>query len=972
MIKNLALFFGINLLIILPFSFAFSQSVKPSKIMKSVGSDVSQKLTEIEPVPYGLRNKFWKDKVVPNEFEFRNLDENKREGSTDPVVQNFFSRDAGAPIIDKSIAGINNNYGIAPPDTYGDVGPDHYFQIVNLGFAIWNKEGTKIYGPVDNITLWSGFPGPWSSTNDGDPVVLYDEYADRWVASQFALPNYPNGPFYELVAVSKTGDPTGAWNRYAFQFDDMPDYPKFGVWPDGYYLTVNQFESGSGNWLGAAVAILDRDAMINGDAEATMVFLEMGTSVGSLLPADADGAVQPTAGSPAKVVELAAASLKMWNVSVDWNNIENSTIDYIGSLPVEYYSTNGISITQPGTGQKLSTLADRLMYRLQYRNFGEYEVMLTNHTVKADDAGHAGIRWYEMRNYGNGWALYQQGTYAPFDGNSRWMGSIAMNDNGDIALGFSVSGSSTYPEIRCVMQSVDTLEGKGVMDVDEIVLKSGLKSQTGVDRWGDYSSMTVDPSDGMTFWYTTEYSNGNWNWRTHINSFFYVQPLIADFITEETEIPVGESIDFVDNSTGNPESWNWTFEGGTPASSTEKNPVGIQYDTEGVFSVTLTITNEFGEDIMEKTDYITVSASVLPEVMYEASKEIVCIIDTVTFTDKSKHIPNQWNWQFEPSTVTFVNGTDATSENPQVVFNENEIYSLTLEVWNLNGSSETIFDTAVIAGGIRPLYIESFADSAFVNKYWAVENPDNDNAWQQYIVSGNDFDNLAMGIDFHDAEAKGHYDRLISPPFNLEGYNSAVMEFQHAYAKRQNKETDSLNIYVSGDCGQSWIKIFSEGENGSGNFATHEIISDFWPVEESDWCLSGWGASCFTLDLSPWAGMANVKIAFEGYNNNGNPLFIDNVAVSQFVGQDELIGNTDDLVIYPNPNVGSFNIRLPEGHKFNKVRLINYLSQTVYKKIVNETSTTLEINLGNSVKPGLYFIQFGGNGKTITEKVIIN
>ncbi|HEY9113149.1 MAG TPA: PKD domain-containing protein, partial [Bacteroidales bacterium] len=666
------------------------------------------------------------------------------------------------------------------------------------------------------------------------------------------------------------------------------------------------------------------------------------------------------------------ASLKMWEVTVDWDDVENSSVDYIGALPVDYYTSNGISISQPGTGQKLASLSDRLMYRLQYRNFGEYEVMLTNHTVKADDAGRAGIRWYEMRNYGEGWSLYQQGTYAPFDGNSRWMASIAMNDHGDIALGYSVSGSSTYPEIRCAMQSAEALEGLGVLDVDEIVLKPGLKSQTGVDRWGDYSSIAVDPTDGMTFWYTTEYSNGSWSWRTQISSFFYVQPLVADFSTEETLIPVGESLDFTDNTSGTPETWEWSFEGGTPATSTDQNPSGIVYDTEGVYNVTLTVTNEYGEDVMEKSEYITVSTTVLPEVAFEVNKQIVCNTDTVIFTDESMHKPIEWNWQFDPGTVTFVNGTDATSENPQVVFNTNETYALTLEVWNLNGSTELTYDTVAIVGGIRPLYIETFADTAFVSKYWTVENPDNDNGWQQYIVSGNDFDNNAVGIDFQDFEAIGNRDRIISPPFNLEGYSTAVLEFQHAYAKRLNKETDSLIIYVSDDCGQSWTRIFNEGDDGSGNFATHTLTSDFWPVEESDWCLSGYGAACFTLDISQWAGMANVKIAFEGYNNNGNPMFIDNVAVSQFVGQDELISNKEELLVYPNPNSGLFSVQLPKDHKFEKLQILNYLSQVVYKSSLNENSTNMEIQLGNDLVPGIYILQFGGNGKTLTKKIVIN
>lgn len=971
--KNYILIIGLAFLSFFPVSFAVSQTLKPSKVVKSIGSDVSMKLTDIEPVPYGLRNKVWKNKEVPNEFDIINLDENKSLlNHADSALQPFFGTDAGEPVIIQNFAGINNNYGVAPPDTHGDVGPNHYFQMVNMGFAIWDKNGTKLYGPVDNITLWSGFPGPWSSTNDGDPVVLYDEYAGRWIATQFSLPNYPNGPFYELVAVSKTGDPTGAWNRYAFEFDNMPDYPKFGVWPDGYYMTCNQFASGSGDWMGAGVAILDREAMINGDAEATMVFFDMGTGVGSLLPSDADGAMEPASSTPATIVEIGAASLKMWNVTVDWENVENSSVDYYGSFPVAYYTSNGINISQPGTSQKLSTLADRLMYRLQYRNFGDYEVMLTNHTVKADETGRAGIRWYEMRNYGAGWALYQQGTYAPFDNNSRWMASIAMNSHGDIALGYSVSGPSVYPEIRCAMQSAEALSGPGILDVDEIVLKPGLKSQTGIDRWGDYSAISVDPSDGLTFWFTTEYSNGSWSWRTQISSFFYAQPLVANFSTEEPVIPVGESVDFTDNTSGSPETWNWSFEGGEPSSSTEQNPSNIVYNQEGDFNVTLTVTNQYGEDELVKSGYITASKTVLPEVNFTISKQLACTIDTIQLNDKSNHKPIQWNWQFEPNSVTFLNGTSAASQNPQVVFNENTTYAVTLQAWNLNGLSELTIDTAILVGGIRPYYLETFTDIDFVSQYWTVENPDNDNGWQQYLVSGNDFDFNAVGIDFHNFDAIGHRDRLISPPFNLEGLSSASLEFQHAYAKRLNKETDSLIVYVSGDCGQSWTRIFAGGEDGSGNFATHEQISDFWPIEDSDWCIAGWGATCFTLDLSPWAGMANVKLAFEGYNNNGNPLFIDNVAISQFVGQDEQAFNSDDIIIFPNPNSGSFSFKLPVNNNFDKLQIRNILSQVVYKAEITNNKGKVDINLGNSIQPGTYVLLIEGNGKLLTKKIVIN
>ncbi|HSG68353.1 MAG TPA: GEVED domain-containing protein, partial [Bacteroidales bacterium] len=481
--------------------------------------------------------------------------------------------------------------------------PNHYFQMVNLAFEIFDKNGNSLYGPADNITLWNGFSGPWSSTNDGDPIVLYDEYADRWIASQFALPNYPSGPFYELIAVSETGDPTGAWYRYAYAFDNMPDYPKFGVWPDGYYFTINQFAPPRLSFAGAGVCVVDRDAMLTGDPNAELVFFNL-PNEGSLLPADADGDAPP-AGSPNYLATLYTGSVKIFEVDMDWANTGNSTISsgfFIGISPFSYSS---IIINQPGTSQTLDALSTRLMYRLQYRNFGSYEVMLTNHTVNVGN-GQAGVRWYEFRNDGSGWELYQEGTFAPNDGDDRWMGSVAMNGNGDIAVGYSVSSTNTYPSIRIAGQTAAN-SGTGVLDVAETSIKEGSASQTGVNRWGDYSMMSVDPVDDATFWYTTEYSNGGWNWRTQIASFNYgpTPPPTANFTASPNPAMQGQEVSFSDLSTNNPTNWAWTFEGGTPATSNAQNPV-VTYAATGSFDVTLEVQNGSGSDILSLTDYITI------------------------------------------------------------------------------------------------------------------------------------------------------------------------------------------------------------------------------------------------------------------------------------------------------------------------------------------------------------------------------
>ncbi len=598
---------------------AFTQAVKPEKVLTPVGFDISKKLSDVKPVPPAYRDRTWKEKVIPNKEGF--LEEFKTEAAwkgPDPVLQRSLLKAASSTAtISQNFSGQINTSGVAPPDTQGDVSSDFYMQMVNLSFEIWDKNGNSLYGPADNITLWDGFTGPWSGTNDGDPIVLYDQYADRWIATQFALPNYPSGPFYELVAVSTTNDPRGSWSRYAYEFANMPDYPKFGVWPDGYYLTINQFTSRTLKFAGAGVCVLDRAAMIRGDATAKMLVFNLGTSYGSLLPADADGTNQPPAGSPNYLANLGTNSLRIWQAGIDWVNTGNSSVTLVKTLTTQSFSYSGITINQPGTTQTLDAMASRLMYRLQYRNFGTYQVMLTNHTVNADGAGQAGVRWYELRNSGSGWAIYQQGTYAPSDGNDRWMASVAMNGNKDISIGYSVSSASTYPSIRFTGQTAANT-GTSVLDVNETSILAGAKSQDGVNRWGDYSMMSVDPTDDKTFWYTNEYSNGGWSWKTQIASFSFapvagVAP-VANFSGSPTSIMVNQQVNFTDLSTNNPTSWLWSFPGGTPSTSTLQNPV-VTYNTAGTYDVSLYASNTYGNDTELKTGYINVS----PAISYCAS-----------------------------------------------------------------------------------------------------------------------------------------------------------------------------------------------------------------------------------------------------------------------------------------------------------------------------------------------------------------
>jgi hypothetical protein len=434
-----------------------------------------------------------------------------------------------APTAGVSFDGIGNGFSgpqgtfsvsSAPPDENAAVGPNHILEVVNTSLAIFNKSGTVLYGPVAINTLWSGFGGGCQTNNDGDGSVRYDRAVDRWVIQQFSV---STTPYLECIAVSQTNDPTGAYYRYSFSYTDFPDYPKLAVWPDAYYVTYNMFAGGTA-FSGGEVCALNRSGMLTGAAASQQCF-NVGFNFGGLLAGDVDSATPPPAGAPAPVVALGSGAnqLAAWRFHTDWATPANSTLSGPATLTAAAYTlpcngSGGTCIPQAGTSNQLDTLGDRLMYRLAYRNFGDHEALVVNHSITSGSA--TATRWYELRpDSARNLSLFQQGTYAP-DSNSRWMGSIALDGSGNMALGYSVSSSTLKPAIRYTGRlAADT---PGVMTQGENTIINGAGSQTGtLTRWGDYSSMAIDPSDDCTFWYTNQYipSNGTFNWKTRVASF---------------------------------------------------------------------------------------------------------------------------------------------------------------------------------------------------------------------------------------------------------------------------------------------------------------------------------------------------------------------------------------------------------------------------------------------------------------------
>ena len=528
------------LIIAVNFGFSQDQSQKPI-IASPTYFDISPPLRDMAMDPDAVADMSWREGVVKNRWNtLTGPDESDEFTGEDPVRQFFFGQ-VRSDTTDQNFEGVGMS-GYLPPDTDGDVGPNHYFQVVNCRIAIYNKSGVKLLGPVNTSTIWQGMP---HNNNDGDGIVLYDENADRWLISQFALPNYPNGPFYENIAISQTPDPTGSWHRYQYTFNDMPDYPKLSVWHDGYYMTMRRFASGSGNWLGPAVVAFHRAKMLVGDATTQMVQFNLPSSSEGPLAADCDSEFPPDT-TPCPVCYLISgtnASIKINHFNLDWATPANSSLTLAATVPISPFSTFGNGqhdVPQKGTSMKVDAFSRKgIMFRMPFRKFNDHWSMLLNTTVKLTGPI-AGIRWMEVRNTGSGWNLYQEGTYSP-DNHFRWMGSIAMDSLGNIALGYSISSSTMYPSIRYTGRlNGDPL---GEMTIAEKGIWNGNGSQSDPSgRWGDYSAMAADPTEPGKFWYTQEYIVGG-SWRTRIASFDWGDILAVDATaTPEVICSAGDTV----------------------------------------------------------------------------------------------------------------------------------------------------------------------------------------------------------------------------------------------------------------------------------------------------------------------------------------------------------------------------------------------------------------------------------------------
>ncbi len=607
-------------------SLAWAQTAPVVKIIKPTKMDVSAPLREMVKKSQLRANLQGQEREIPNLLSSSSSKRSSKTGEDlnlpDPLLQQQPINSANAPTVGLNFAGASNNdnqsvvgFKVAPPDPNMDVGPNHIVQTINLVTTIWDKSGNVLEAPFATSDFWDGFGGDCEFNNDGDPIVLYDHLADRWVISQFVFSTD------QCVCVSQGSDPTGSYYRYQFNTPGN-DYPKMGVMGDAYYMTIRNF-SGAFNM---DVAALDRTRMLSGQSATIQIFdlSTLNPDVEGYIPADLDGPAPP-AGTPGFIVghnggvSLVHNELEVYKLDVDFTTPGNSSLSLASTVPVTQFDLNISTVPQPSPGGGLDALAQFTMHRATIRDFGNGSNfrMVLAHTVDANGANRAGVRWYEIRDNtrtGNSWTLFQEGTFSP-DATHRWMPSIAMNANGDIGLSYTASSSSTFPSIRATGRAAS--DPLGTLQ-SEVTIVAGTGSQTGTSRWGDYSALAVDPSNNTTFVGNHEYviTTGSFNWWTRIFSFDVTPPGPTPPTITSTPntsafvgVPYSYDADNTVNVSGTPPiTFSFTGPVGFDVNATT-GVVSWTPSTSGSFPVSITATNAQGFNTQNFTINVTTFAA---------------------------------------------------------------------------------------------------------------------------------------------------------------------------------------------------------------------------------------------------------------------------------------------------------------------------------------------------------------------------
>ncbi len=924
-------------------------------------TELGKKFPEVKnekPKPK-IPNEYWeempvtREEIDPSEIIYRAPERSNRHGRAVREV---------SPAPDTTFEALYDNGQSIPPDVNGAAGPNHLMVTLNTQVRIQDRQGNNLM-TTGLSNFWSSMPNSGATF---DPKILYDPYQNRYIMVTPSSSSSNDSRLY--VGVTATDDPTGDW--YMFWIDTDPqnrtwfDYPSLGFNKKWIVVSGNMF----GQDFYSTVFVIDKTAAYNG--ESNVPYTRFATGQGfTLVPS----ITYDTAEENSYLIATSNGSsggygyIKKFKVEGDVDNPQFGYQGVIG-IPETWNGSQGEFLPQLGSSHKINSVDSR-MQNVVYR---DGKLWAVHHVfVPANNPQRCAVQWWEIDTAGT--VL----DYGRIEDTTNLFSfafpTIAVNANEDLFIGHGVFSSSQYVGAGYSYKSHSDDDFRSYYQYKE-GLAPYYKTYGGTrNRWGDYSATCVDPVNDYDFWTIQEYAElpsgqDKWGtWWAHMRPMF--RP-VADFEAENVVIPLGDTANFTDLSQGVPTDWQWTFPNAIPASSSDQNPQGIVFQGEGTYWVQMIASNIYGSDTVSKEDYITVSATILPEIHFSADKDFVCTGDTVTFTDSTLYMPHQWEWQFDPPTVTFLEGTSQYSQNPKVSFDEAGTYSVTLNAWNLNGLSTLTKTDMIQAGGYVPFFHETFEQPVSAH-HWRIENPDEDKTWEPFEVGGTTPGNTAMAVNFREVYAIGRKDRLISPPFNLEGMNAAYLEFQHAFAQRNAGVSDSLIVLVSGDCGQTWTRVFAGGEDGSGNFATHPPTNyDFVPETASDWCGSGWGSGCNTIDLTPWAGQSNVQIAFETYSMYGNPIFIDNVFIDQYVGVDNKSISKHNIKIFPNPAHRLIHVSWDNSLEIRRISVSDQTGKVIAVRHTEKNETKTEFATGDLPR-GVYVLTLEGSGGVFNKKVVL-
>ncbi len=716
----------------------------------------------------------------------------------DPVLQRRRTNEAtreNGPLgmnestVNKIWDGINAP-GVSPTDPCMAAGPNHIIQMVNGsvgsqigGFMrVWDKNGTALSGNIFMQTL-SGLPGL------GDCVPVYDRIADRWVITEMPNPNLA-APYSIVIMVSKNNDPTGQWYIYSFSVtNQFPDYPKYSLWSNAYYGTGNNYLNAS-SYSGSCMWALERNKMLVGDNTAKLINITLtdpDSKFFTIAPVTYQAGPVPAANAPGLFMYLNADEFSASATDVDsvgfisflpdFNTPANSVITRT-SVPVAAFQANvcaatrGRCIPQPGTTVALEALHWKLMHHLVWRDFGTHKAIVASQTVNAG-GGIAGIRWYEFRDGGSGFGVYQQGTYSP-DVNHRWMPSISINGKGEIAIAYMISnGSNLYPGIRVAGRKATDPLGQ-LLTYDETSAFDGTASQTQNNRSGDYNDLSVDPVDDSTFWFTSQYYG--------VPSLFGGYTKILNFDLAEPKNLDARLLSIVSPPNGNASCSNSI----TPIVSVKNS--GLLTLTSLTFNV--------------KIDNTTVSSAWTGSLPFGSTIQVT--LPSITTTGGAHSL-----------TIYSSNPNGSPDEIPA------------------NDTAKSNFTVLVPQA---PPIVEGFENAAFPNNNWRVTNPDAGSiTWARTTLAFKS-GVASEYMNFYNYSNTGHLDYLVSPILNTTGVDSVIVSFDRAYVRYATGTgfSDTLMIQVSTDCGNTFP--ITAWKKGGDNLATRAGTNtgNWFPVA-TDW-----------------------------------------------------------------------------------------------------------------------------------------